>query len=118
MGVLDITDDQILNTFRAGLKNIACVSIITNQPTIVSVPYSILLAFSNLLAVAAATEFTFTEAEEIKKYLADPSAFACAAPAAAATTAPTAGAPAAADDDDDDEDAAPAASIFGGEDDD
>merc|ERR1712094_116343 len=106
--VLDITDAQIIATFQAGIKNIACVSLMLNQPTVVSVPYSILLAFSNLLAVAAATEFTFTEAEEIKKYLADPSAFACAAPAATTAAAPTAGAPAAADD------AAPAASIFGG----
>merc|ERR1711998_124797 len=73
--VLDITDAQIIATFQAGIKNIACVSLMLNQPTVVSVPYSILLAFSNLLAVAAATEFTFTEAEEIKKYLADPSAF-------------------------------------------
>jgi large subunit ribosomal protein LP0 len=116
--VLDITDEAIIATFQAGIKNVACVSLMLNQPTVASVPYSILLAFSNLLAVAAATEFTFTEAEEIKKYLADPSAFACAAPAATTTAAPTAGAPAAADDDDDDEDAAPAASIFGGEDDD
>lgn len=91
--VLDITDDQILATFRAGMKNVAAVSIVTGMPTMVSVPYSILLAFSNLLAVAAATEFTFKEAEEIKAYLKDPSAFASAAPAAAASTA---GAPAAA----------------------
>lgn len=116
--VLDITDAQIISTFQAGIKNIACLSLMLNQPTVVSVPYAILLAFSNLLAVAAATEFTFTEAEEIKKYLADPSAFACAAPAATTTAASTAAAPVAADDDDDDEDAPPAASIFGGEADD
>merc|ERR1711907_202865 len=84
--VLDITDESIIATFQAGIKNIACVSLMLNQPTVVSVPYSILLAFSNLLAVAAATEFTFKEAEEIKKYLADPSAFASAAPVAAAST--------------------------------
>jgi large subunit ribosomal protein LP0 len=69
--VLDITNDQILGSFRQGMKNVAAVSIICKQPTTVSVPYSILLAFSNLLAVAAASDFSFTEAEEIKAYLAD-----------------------------------------------
>jgi len=113
--VLDITNDQILNSFRQGMKNVAAVSIICNQPTTVSVPYSILLAFSNLLAVAAATEFTFTEAEEIKAYLADPSKFAVAAPVGGAAAAPTGGAaPAPAEESEDDADAAPAASIFGG----
>merc|ERR1712097_152249 len=91
--VLDITDAQIIATFQAGIKNIACVSLMLNQPTVVSVPYSILLAFSNLLAVAAATEFTFSEAEEIKAYLKDPSQFASAAPAGGTTVAaPTGGA--------------------------
>jgi len=37
-----------------------------------------------LLAVAAATDITFPEAEQMKAYLADPSAFASAAPVAAA----------------------------------
>lgn len=113
--VLDITDDAILNTFRSGMKNVAAVSIQLGMPTMVSVPYSILLAFSNLLAVAAATEFTFKEAEEIKAYLADPSAFASAAPVAGAATsgkdAPAAAAAPA--DDSDDDDGAPAAGLFG-----
>ena len=49
-----------------------------------SVPHSIVNGMKNLLAVAAETEITFKEAETIKKFLADPSAFAAAAPAAAA----------------------------------
>jgi len=116
--VLDITDDQIISCFKAGAKNVAAVSIICNQPTTVSVPYSILLAFSNLLAVAAATEFTFTEAEEIKAYLADPSKFAVAAPVAGTTTAAPAAGAAPAAPSSDDADAAPATSIFdaGGDD--
>merc|ERR1712096_262352 len=36
----------------------------------------------DLLAIAAATEITFPEAEQMKAYLADPTAFASAAPAA------------------------------------
>merc|ERR1712167_462706 len=57
--VLDIQDSQILANFQSCLKQTACISIELNMPTVASVPYSILLAFSNLLAVAADTEFTF-----------------------------------------------------------
>lgn len=116
--VLDITNEQIISCFKNGAKNVAAVSIMCNQPTTVSVPYSILLAFSNLLAVAAATEFTFSEAEEIKAYLKDPSQFASAAPAGGTTVAaPTGGAAPDAESSDDVE-AAPATSIFdtGGDD--
>lgn len=117
--VLDITNDQILSAFRIGAKNVAAVSIMCRQPTTVSVPYSILLAFSNLLAVAVASEFTFSEAKEIKAYLQDPSKFASAAPVAGGTTvaSPTGG-PAPAPESSDDADVAPATSIFdtGGDD--
>ena len=46
------------------------------------------------MAIAAVTEITFKEAEKMKAYLADPSAFAAAAPAAA-EAAPAAAAAAA-----------------------
>jgi len=111
--VLDITDDQILTTFKMGMKNVAAVSLELSMPTMVSVPYTILLAFGNLLAVAAATEFSFKEAEEIKAYLKDPSAFACAAPVAAAGDAPAAAAaPAAAESSDDEDGGAVGGGLF------
>ena len=59
-----------------------------------SVPHSIVNGMKNLLAIAAATEITFKEAETVKAFLADPSAFAAAAPAAAAPAAAAAAAPA------------------------
>jgi large subunit ribosomal protein LP0 len=89
--VLDITDDDILNSFAAGIKNVAAVSVETGLPTVASVPYSILLGFANLLAVAVQTEYTFKEAEQIKEFIANPEAFAsAAAPAAASADAPAA----------------------------
>lgn len=112
--VLDITDDQILTSFKMGMKNVAAVSLELSMPTMVSVPYTILLAFGNLLAVAAATEFSFKEAEEIKAYLKDPSAFACAAPVAVAGgDAPAAAAaPAAAESSDDEDGGAVGGGLF------
>jgi len=94
--VLDITDADIVASFSAGIKNVAAVSVETGLPTVASVPYSILLGFANLLAVAVETEYTFPEAEQIKAFIADPSAFAVAAAPAAAADAGGADAPAAA----------------------
>merc|ERR1711941_190839 len=54
--ILDITEDDIRAKFMAGVNRV----------------------------VAAATDITFPQAEKMKAYLADPSAFASAAPVAAA----------------------------------
>merc|ERR1712241_312916 len=82
--ILDITDDDIKNRFMAGVANVAAVCLSINYPTIASVPHSIVNGMKNLLAVAAATDISFKEAETLKEFLADPSKFAAAAPAAAA----------------------------------
>jgi len=86
--VLDIEEDSLVAQFVAGIKNIAAISLQIGYPTVASVPHSIINSYKNLLAVSIATEYTFPGAEKIKAYLADPSAFAVAAPvaAAAATT--------------------------------
>lgn len=90
--VLDIKTEDILASFGQGARNVAAVSMEIGYPTIAAVPYSIVLAFQNLLAVTAETDYTFKEAEPFKAFLADPSAFASAAPAAAAGDAPAAAA--------------------------
>jgi len=116
--VLDIEDSQILSSFTMCLKETVAVSLVLEMPTMASVPYSILLSFSNLLAVAAETEHTFPEAEKIKAYLADPSAFACAAPAAGTGAPAAAAAAAAVEEEEEEEDMAPAANLFGDDGDD
>merc|ERR1712020_854035 len=94
--VLDITEEDIKSKFMAGVANIAAVSLAIGYPTAASVPHSIVNGFKNLLAIAAETEVTFAEAEKMKAYLADPSAFAvAAAPAAAAAGGAAEAAPAA-----------------------
>merc|ERR1711922_98770 len=86
--ILDITDDDLKARFTAGVANVAAICLNIGYPTMASVPHSIVNGMKNLLAVAAVTDITFKEAEKIKAYLADPSAFAAAAPAAAAAAAP------------------------------
>ena len=85
--VLDITDDDLRQRFMEGVANVAAICLSIGYPTVASVPHSIANGFKNLLAVAAVTEIEFKEAEKLKAYLADPSAFAAAAPAAAAASA-------------------------------
>ncbi|KAF9304802.1 ribosomal protein P0 (A0) (L10E) [Mortierella antarctica] len=82
--VLDIEEDTLVAQFVSGIKNIAAISLQIGYPTVASVPHSIINSYKNLLAVSIATEYTFPGAEKIKAYLADPSAFAVAAPVAAA----------------------------------
>jgi len=89
--VLDMTTDELRSRFQQGVRNIAAVSLEIGYPTKASVPHSIVNAFKRFLAVAAETDVTFTQAEKLKEYLADPSKFAAAAaPAPAAATAPAA----------------------------
>jgi large subunit ribosomal protein LP0 len=84
--VLDIEEDSLIAHFVTGIKNIAAISLQIGYPTVASVPHSIINSYKNLLAVSVATEYTFPGSEKIKAYLADPSAFAVAAPVAAAAT--------------------------------
>jgi len=77
--VLDITDDDIAKIFGEGIANIASVCLEIGYPTVASVPHSLINGFKNLLALAAETDIEFKEAEQMKAYLADPSAFAVAA---------------------------------------
>jgi len=93
--VLDLTDDDIISQFRLGVKNVASIGLQIGYPTLASVPHSFLNGYKNLLAVAVSTEYSFKQADKVKAYLANPSAFAvAAAPAAAASS--SAAAPAAA----------------------
>merc|ERR1712061_747196 len=80
--ILDITEDDIRAKFMVGVNNIAAVSLNIGYPTVASAPHSIANGLKQLIAVAAATEITFPAAEKTKAFLADPSAFAVAAPVA------------------------------------
>jgi large subunit ribosomal protein LP0 len=117
--VLDITDAQIMGSFQFGVKQVAALSIMTGQPTLVSVPYSILLAFRNLLAVSVATEYEFEGSKKVKAYLADPSAFVVeAGPAAAASGGAKTAAAAVEEEEEEEEEMAAGGGLFGEEADD
>merc|ERR1712045_1071977 len=82
--ILDITDEDLKTHILAGIRNIAALCLKIGYPTVASVPHSIINGMKNCIALAAVTDITFKEAETMKAYLADPTAFAVAAPVAAA----------------------------------
>lgn len=90
--VLDIDEAQLISKFSFALQKVAALSLELGYPTQASLPHTIGNAFKSLVAVTVNLDtYSFKEAEPYKAYLADPSAFAVAAPAAGAA-APAAGA--------------------------
>jgi len=84
-----ITEEDLLNKFKAGIANIAAISLQIGYPTIASIPHSVLNAFKNLLAISMETEYSFDAADKFK---ASASAAAAAPVAAAVSAAPAAAA--------------------------
>ncbi|RKP08785.1 60S acidic ribosomal protein P0 [Thamnocephalis sphaerospora] len=83
--ILDVSEDQLIEHYMTGVKSIAALSLAIGYPTVAAVPHALINGYKNLLAVSVATEYTFAGSEQVKAYLADPSAFAvAAAPTAAA----------------------------------
>ena len=67
--ILDIKPEDLRERFLSGVRNIAAVSLSIGYPTIASAPHSIVNGFKNLLAVAAATDISFKEAETVKEFI-------------------------------------------------
>ncbi|KAL2123253.1 hypothetical protein VTJ04DRAFT_3708 [Mycothermus thermophilus] len=82
--VLDIGEEQLLKSFSTAITTVAAVSLALNYPTLPSVIHSLVNTYKKVLAVAIETEFSWPEIEELKDRIANPEAYAVAAPAAAA----------------------------------
>ncbi|KAK4699589.1 large subunit ribosomal protein LP0, partial [Phenoliferia sp. Uapishka_3] len=82
--VLDIEESSLIEQFLTGIKTIAAISLALNYPTLASVAHSLVNSYKNVIAVALETELTFAAIEELKDRIANPDAYAAAAPVAAA----------------------------------
>ncbi|KAG5053036.1 hypothetical protein AAZX31_02G239700 [Glycine max] len=91
--VLDLTEDDLIGKFAAGVSMVTSLSLAISYPTLAAAPHMFVNAYKNVLAVAVETDYSFPEADKVKEYLKDPSKFAVAAVAAPAAAS---GAPAAA----------------------
>lgn len=68
--VLDLTDDDLIASFMAGVNKVAAVSLATNYPTLASIPHSIVNSYKTVLSVAVATDYSFPQADKVKDNLA------------------------------------------------
>lgn len=83
--ILDITDDELVGHFVSAISTIASISLAVGYPTLPSVGHSVVNHYKNVLALSIATDYTFEGSEAIKDRLANPDAYAAAAPAASAS---------------------------------
>lgn len=91
--VLDLTEDDLVEKFAAGVSMVASLSLALSYPTLAAAPHMFINGYKNVLAVAVETDYSYPHADKIKEYLKDPSKFAVAAPAAAADAGGAAAAP-------------------------
>ncbi|KAJ5106288.1 hypothetical protein N7456_002963 [Penicillium angulare] len=92
-GILDISDEDLLKTFSQAIATITAISLAANYPTIPATMHSVLNAYKKVLAVAIGTDYSWEGIEELKDRIANPDAYASAAPAAAAGGAASGDAP-------------------------
>merc|ERR1711870_150741 len=85
--VLDIQESVLVQKFMAGVANMAAFSREIGIPTEAGLPHAFGNAFKNVAALVGDIDFEFKEVEEVKKFLADPEAYAAANPVAAAPAA-------------------------------
>ncbi|OWM69973.1 60S acidic ribosomal protein P0 [Punica granatum] len=81
--VLDLTEDDLVEKFAAGVSMVTSLALAISYPTLAAAPHMFINAYKNVLAVAVETEYSYPHAEEVKEYLKDPSKFAVAVAAAA-----------------------------------
>jgi large subunit ribosomal protein LP0 len=87
--VLDIGEEQLLKAFSSAVTTIAAISLALNFPTLPSVIHSLVNSYKKVLAVAVETDYSWPEIEQLKDRIANPDAYAAAAPAATETAAAT-----------------------------
>jgi len=82
--VLDVKEDDLFAKFFGGVATFAAASLGLGLPNKATIVHSVNDAFKSLLAIALGTDFKFARAKPFEDFLANPGAFAGAAPAAEA----------------------------------
>jgi len=82
VAVLSMTDQDIINKFANGVKNIAAISLATGFPTVAALPHVLIRGYKNLLSISLTTDYSFPRADKVKAILANPGAAVTVAPAA------------------------------------
>mmetsp|Transcript_59745 Transcript_59745/g.123623 ORF Transcript_59745/g.123623 Transcript_59745/m.123623 type:complete len:319 (+) Transcript_59745:89-1045(+) len=85
--VLDMSEQMLIQKFLSGIANMAAFSREVGIPTAAGLPHAFGNAFKNVASMVADIDFTFSEVEDVKKFLQDPDAYAAANPVAATPAA-------------------------------
>ncbi|KAL8846289.1 MAG: hypothetical protein Q9221_008620 [Calogaya cf. arnoldii] len=78
--VLDIEESQLFAALNSAIKTIATISLAANYPTLPSVMHSFMNGYKKALAVAIETDYSWEAIDELKDRIANPDAYASAAP--------------------------------------
>ena len=78
--VLDIKDDQLFKALNSAIATITQISLAANYPTLPSVMHSFMNSYKNVLAVAVETDYSWEGISDLKDRIANPDAYAAAAP--------------------------------------
>ena len=87
--VLDIKEEQLLKALNSAIQTITTISLATNYPTLPSIIHTLINGYKKVLAVAVETDYSWEGIDELKDRIANPDAYASAAPTAAAPEADT-----------------------------
>jgi len=112
--VLDMSDADLVNMFTASVSRLAAISFALGYINQATLPHSFGRAYKTIVSLALATDYDFDELKVVKEMIANPAAFAPAAPAAAAGKAEAAKPVEKAPEPEPEEEAAPAVDLFGG----
>ena len=85
--VLDIKEEQLLKALSSAIQTITTISLAANYPTLPSIMHSFINGYKKVLAVAIETDYSWEGIDELKDRIANPDAYASAAPEAVAADA-------------------------------
>lgn len=86
--VLDIKDEQLFKALNSAIATITQISLAANYPTLPSIMHSFMNSYKNVLAVAVETDYSWEGISDLKDRIANPDAYAAAAPEATTEAEP------------------------------
>ncbi len=63
--VLDIKDEDLMDSVMTAITRIAAASLELGYPTLASIPHSVINGYKNVLAISVATDYDFPLAEKV-----------------------------------------------------
>ena len=78
--VLDIKEEQLFKALNSAIATITQISLAANYPTLSSIMHSFMNSYKKVLAVAIETDYSWEGISNLKDRIANPDAYAVAAP--------------------------------------